>query len=87
MPIYIDLNELEKGMYENPSDDYEQGWNNALEGVMLAIEPNPDVVEVVRCSNCVYRTGYINQNGFEICPISNMDITDDDFCSFGERKE
>lgn len=49
--------------------------------------PHADVVEVVRCSDCVYRTGYINKNGFEVCPVSGMDITDDDFCSLGERKE
>ena len=45
MARYIEASELEKGMYENPSDEYERGWNNALEGAMLAIKP-ANVVEV-----------------------------------------
>lgn len=27
------------------------------------------------------------KEGYRICPASHMEITDDDFCSYGERKE
>lgn len=46
-----------------------------------------DAVPVVRCRDCVYaQSAKINKKGFLICPASRMEITDDDFCSYGERK-
>ena len=29
----------------------------------------------------------VNEKGFLICPASGMEITPDDFCSYGEPKE
>ena len=47
-----------------------------------------DAVPVVRCENCINKErAEVNANGFLICPASGMEITDDDFCSYGERKE
>lgn len=47
-----------------------------------------DAVPVVRCRDCVnVQSAKINKKGFLICPASGMEITDDDFCSYGERKE
>lgn len=47
-----------------------------------------DAVPVVRCRDCVYaQSAKINKKGFRICPASHMEITDDDFCSYGERKK
>lgn len=44
-----------------------------------------DAVRVVRCKNCEYgKDAKINKKGFLICPASHMEITDDDFCSYGE---
>ena len=82
MQRYIDSNDLEKGMYENPSDDFEHGWNEALEGAMLAIKPNPNVVEVVRCEDCKHYYTYYHQ-----CKKFSAIRACDDYCSFGERKE
>ena len=49
--------------------------------------PTADVVEVVRCSECVNgKKAVINDKGFKICPASGMEITDNDYCSYGERK-
>lgn len=46
-----------------------------------------DAVRVVRCKNCEYgKDAKVNKKGFCICPASHMEITDDDFCSYGERK-
>ena len=54
----------------------------------LINEPTVDVVEVVRCCECEYgKKVTINDKGFTICPASGMEITDNDFCSYGERRE
>ena len=53
--------------------------------------PTADVVEIVQCKDCKYR---INENGN--CYVSNFIaglpcmiryVGEDDFCSYGERKE
>jgi hypothetical protein len=47
-----------------------------------------DAVPVVRCRDCEYFVNAaVNANGFLICGVSDMDITPEDFCSYGERKE
>ena len=48
---------------------------------------NTDAVPVVRCMDCVYKASAEVIDGFLICPASGMEICDDDFCSYGERKE
>ena len=42
---------------------------------------------VVRCKDCRYRNGKVNRKGFEVCDATGMDITDNDYCSLGERAE
>jgi hypothetical protein len=47
-----------------------------------------DFVEVVRCKDCRYfDKGFINNNGFFVCSASGMEITETDFCSYGERRK
>lgn len=47
-----------------------------------------DAVPVVRCRDCEYLVNAaVNANGFLICGVSGMEITPEDFCSYGERKE
>lgn len=48
---------------------------------------NTDAVPVVRCKDCVYKASAEVIDGFLIYPASGMEICDDDFCSYGERKE
>lgn len=37
------------------------------------------------CRNCEYRKkATVNDKGFLICPASGMEITDQDYCSYGE---
>lgn len=44
--------------------------------------------EIVECKNCIYqKDAKVNCKGFIICPASGMEITDDDYCSYGERRE
>ena len=50
--------------------------------------PAVDAVPVVRCKDCVrWREAVINDKGFLICPASGMEITESDFCSYGERED
>jgi hypothetical protein len=54
----------------------------------LEMLPTIDAVPVVRCKDCAYMLeAKVNKKGFLICPASGMEITDDDFCSYGERRE
>ena len=50
--------------------------------------PAADVAPVIRCEECrYYQNAKLNKKGFLICPASGMEITEDDYCSVGERKE
>lgn len=50
-------------------------------------QPAADVTSVVHCKDCKYLVdATINANGFLICDISDMEITPDDFCSYGEAE-
>ena len=60
--------------------------NDEIEDIVNEI-PTADVVEVVRCKDCKYfQTAKVNNKGFLICPASGMEITETDYCSYGERK-
>lgn len=49
--------------------------------------PAIDAVPVARCKDCTFKEkAEVNSNGFRICPASGMEITDDDFCSYGVGK-
>ena len=50
--------------------------------------PTIDAVPVVRCKGCVYyEEAKVNELGFIICRASGMEITDNDFCSYGEKRD
>lgn len=44
-------------------------------------QPTADVVEVVRCKDCE------DYNGHRYCEYHAVTVLDDDFCSYGHRKE
>ena len=54
---------------------------------IISEQPTADVQEIVRCKDCNYFSkATVNKKGFLICSVSGMEITDNDFCSYGERK-
>lgn len=58
--------------------------NRVIENRGMVEAPLP----VVRCKDCKYSAqAKWNRKGFRICPASHMEIVDDDFCSYAERKE
>lgn len=69
----------------NHGDSMRGGIRKALR--CMEQTPTIDAVPVVRCKDCQYRDeAKVNKKGFLICPASGMEITDDDFCSYGERR-
>ena len=43
-----------------------------------------DIVEVIRCKDCYYSV--ISQDGNIGCTKHTMEVTENDFCSYGNRK-
>ena len=85
----IDADRLSEAIHENVSALYEDAVcakEDCLTEVYAA--PTVDTVPVVRCRECKYR---FKNNGHDKsgCPIidANIWMDDDDFCSYGERKE
>ena len=53
----------------------------------IEFEPAINAVPVVRCKDCTFKEkAEVNSKDFRICPASGMEITDDDFCSYGDGK-
>ena len=85
----IDADRLSESIYDNVPAPYEDAsW--AKENCLAEIEAAQtiDAVPVVRCRECKYRFGN-NGHSKNGCPIidANIWMDDDDFCSYGERKE
>ena len=60
---------------------------------LIEKQPTADVVEVVRCKDCVYRVP-INEQQFSYkgkpamhCVIHSRLRSENDYCSYGERRE
>jgi len=86
MARYIDADEAKSVIKAND-------WNNpcvpTVVNMILDRIPTADVVEVVRCKDCVYWDGMGCKGRCE-APENGLirDYTnDDDFCSYGERKQ
>lgn len=81
MSEYIDRQALLQILNENKIP------YNADVNYFITNAPAVDIVEVVRCKDCMYKkNAETNHKGFLICSASGMEITDDDFCSYGEGK-
>lgn len=66
-------------------------WAKGLEpSQYIEALPAADVAPVVRCKNCKHRVyKYMNEEIGEIggCGLFNRAMSNDDFCSYGERKD
>lgn len=72
----------------NPGSFSELCYRDAIETVKRS--PAADVAPVVRCKDCKYRI--YKDMGEEIgeiggCALFNCAMTNDDFCSYGEKKD
>jgi hypothetical protein len=82
MTEYIDREAANLALAEQGFD-----WDKVKQA--LASVPAADVVPVVRCKDCKY--AYINSfsaaSGVALCSSSAKVMQQDDFCSYGERKD
>ena len=94
---YIDVKELSiiLDTMKNPdsefaTDDYIDGFSDGISAVIKELEafPTADVAEVVRCKECIYR-GREDCAMFYRCNCGEQHTweTDNDFCSYGKRRE
>lgn len=91
MPEYIArevlLAQLRAMESYNVSPMYRRGYDDCVATVLKA--PAADVAPVVRCKDCKY--AYINSfsaaSGVLFCSSSMKAMQQDDFCSYGERKD
>lgn len=77
---FIDKEALMKSIQENPAVDGNHRAVQLLECIINA--PTVDAVPVIRCRECSYHIPKCT-----ICQFSGMTITENDFCSYGQRKE
>ncbi len=95
MARYVDADELLKNLKKQYGE--ELGWqctvNMSDVGMMIEDAPAADVVEVVRCKDCEhYDKGGCNHFGYytytpsTTTTLSPIDVDEDDFCSYGERR-
>ena len=64
----------------NGENEYVYDTNLVL--ASIDAQPSADVVEVVRCKDCIHR----NPFGYK-CLRDNLWHDEDGFCSYGEQKE
>lgn len=68
-------------------------WVDGSDGAMameiVASPPAADVVPVVRCKDCKYAfiNSFSTASGIALCSSSMKAMQEDDFCSYGERKD
>lgn len=83
MAKYIDAEAFKRKLID------EKGFFPAIVASALEEMPTADVVEVVRCKDCIYYSRPIRacyHNTFPFHCESRPIMREDDFCSYGERK-
>jgi hypothetical protein len=77
---------LEKPPFVHPATPWDRGLLLAVETALCL--PKVDAVEVVRCKNCMYWSGYGGRCKHWGSPLAGtVHYTNaEDFCSYGERR-
>ena len=87
MPRYIDADELIFIGLDNPDDDH---LFEFVPKEFIDNAPTADVVEVVRCKDCIHHKPFMPCEDWRqeyICDVFEWKSEDDDFCSFAERRK
>jgi len=81
--VYIEYIEVDgEGYEEGNADDIPVVFKQDIEAI-----PAADVVEVVRCKDCLYYTAGKNIcESWEWCEIHQRDTGPYEYCSYGELK-
>ena len=76
----IDANAMRQDWLENGENEFVYDTNAVLDSIDA--QPTADAVEVVRCKDCKHKDRMPGQPNI-VC----WQMHDDDFCSYGERKD
>ena len=92
MSDYIKRDVLVQAFMDELLDEMPFSLKRELAEKMVDNIPKVDAVEVVRCKDCKYRYEYAtNITGdikhYYICDFLDAENKDDDYCSYGERKD
>lgn len=90
----IDANKLYKHKFKSVSErmdldvEYMFGWNDAIDSI-VENAPTVDAVEVVRCKDCKWSESKYLWNGdpYTECSYLEIPMDDNNYCSWGERKD
>ena len=82
MTKYINADKLIKDLRDNAAEHF----NSTVNSIIIA-QPSADVVEVVRCEGCIYNLGKLSDKYVKCENSLRADLTDNDFCSSGIRRE
>lgn len=83
----IDADKLKNAKFNDSSVPFKRGWNDAIDAI-IECEPTIDAVEVVRCKDCKFGVYEKGRGIYHIrCEILEFLFQDDDYCSYGERRE
>ena len=93
MSRYIDadalLNDLQPLFVHN--GNLKDEWMSYCVEKIIIEQPTADVVEVVRCKDCIHNHEHETPFGskFHICNINNLAFTQyaDFYCAYGERRK
>ncbi len=91
MSRYIDADTFKAIINEHcktQSDKEQAYWF----GVLIDMQPTADVVEVVRCKDCKHykafdRITYGKNTAKACCRGAKRKVNENDYCSYGERRE
>ena len=77
------------GLFSNSKGEEHKAYSRVLDvisDIAIKRELEPYRIKIVRCKDCKYfQTAKVNNKGFLICPTSGMEITETDYCSYGEK--
>ena len=86
MSRYVDADIATKLMIQwadrETNDDIRHGYHNCQ--VIMYDMPTADVVEVVRCKNCLFSS---KRYGERDCQLHKRFVKDNDYCNYGEVRE
>ena len=91
----IDAEPIKKFIVDGLNNpDLKKAFGHDAIEILTEIEyaPTVDAVEVVRCKDCKWRKEWLSGGLFYCCNpsygmASGVELKDDDFCSYGERRE
>lgn len=75
--------------YRQPIAQMSKTWVRVIDVAINAVKltPSADVVEVVRCKDCIYRDGPEDTCGNIYCRLHDGRFDKDGYCSYGKRRE